>query len=59
MIYKNIANHQFNLIQNFFIIGIDHKDSFPVSKVLSKYPNQELPYLSIQDDMVINVSFFH
>ena len=51
------TNHQFNLIQQFYIIGINHKDSIPISKVLSKYPQQDLPYLSIQDDIVINHCF--
>ena len=57
MLKVSNTNHQFNLIQQFYIIGINHKDSIPISKVLSKYPQQDLPYLSIQDDIVINHCF--
>ena len=63
-----ITNHINNLIQYFYIIGIDESTIFSKElyssetnhlkpKVISKYPNIDLPYLSIPDDIIASHCF--
>lgn len=52
---KKIFQHAYNLIQNFYIIGISKKNNTLISKILSKFP-VDLPYLNIDDEIIINVS---
>ena len=47
--------HSYNLIQNFYIIGISKKNGTLISKILSRFPQVELPYLNIDDEIIINV----
>lgn len=54
--HHKIYNHTNNLIQNFYIIGIEKKFGTLVSSVLSKYPNVDIPYLNVSDEVIINVS---
>jgi len=50
-----MSEHSYNLIQNFYIIGISKKNNTLISKILSRYPNEELPYMNIDDEIIINV----
>ena len=52
---NKIYQHSYNLIQNFYIIGISKKNGTLVSKILSRFPQVELPYLNIDDEIIINV----
>ena len=54
---NKIFQHQYNLIQNFFIIGLSKKNDTLVSKILSRFPPVELPYINIDDEIIINVKF--
>ena len=55
---KKIFQHAYNLIQNFYIIGISKKNNTLISKILSKFP-ADLPYLNIDDEIIINVSIIN
>lgn len=58
--------HKYNLFQQFFIIGINHKilhllnkrnykeipEEILGPKILSKYPNGDLPYITISDSII-------
>ena len=55
---KKIFQHAYNLIQNFYIIGISKKNKTLISKILSKFP-ADLPYLNIDDEIIINVSIIN
>ena len=53
---NQIIEHENHLIQQFLIIGIQEvKDGTIKSGILSKYPNQEILYLNIPDEIIINV----
>ena len=52
---NTIFQHQYNLIQNFYIIGLTKKNDTLVSKILSRFPQVELPYINIDDEIIINV----
>ena len=52
---NKIHQHSYNLIQQFFIIGIGKKNNTLISKILSRFPQVELPYINIDDEMIINV----
>ena len=68
---NNISTHKYNLYQQFLIIGIDPKIMFNINeldlknipeplnlpKVISKYPNINLPYLNIPDTIVASHCF--
>ena len=53
---EKIFLHEFNLIQNFYFIGISKKNNTLISKILSRFPQVNLPYLNIDDEIIINVS---
>jgi len=53
---NQLIEHENHLIQQFFIIGIEEvKDGTIKGGILSKYPNQEISYLNIPDEIIINV----
>ena len=52
---QKILQHIHNLVQTFYIIGLDRKNDTLTSSILSKYP-EKLPYLNISDEVIINVS---
>ena len=52
---NKIYQHSYNLIQNFYIIGITKKNNTLVSKILSRFPQVELPYMNVDDEIIINV----
>ena len=68
---NNISTHKYNLYQQFLVIGIDPKIMFNINeldlknipeplnlpKVISKYPNINLPYLNIPDTIVASHCF--
>lgn len=53
---QKIYQHTYNLIQNFYIIGLDKKNDTLISSILSRYPSADIPYLKISDEVIINVS---
>ncbi len=53
---QKIYEHYYNLIQNFYIIGLDRKNDTLISSILSRYPLVDLPYIQISDELIINVS---
>ena len=53
---QKIFQHAYNLVQNFYIIGLDRKNDTLISSILSRYPNVEIPYIKISDEVIINVS---
>jgi hypothetical protein len=57
-IEQMISQHAYNLIQNFYIIGIERKNDTLVSSILSRYPLVDIPYIKISDEVIINVSEF-
>ena len=57
-IEQKISQHAYNLIQNFYIIGIERKNDTLVSSILSRYPLVDIPYIKISDEVIINVSKF-
>ena len=72
MIIKNIIyNHKYNLYQQFLVVGIDPKimynindyditslqEPYSTPKIISKYPNMNLPYLNIPDIIVSSHCF--
>ena len=50
-----IQLHSFNLVQNFYIIGLDRKNDELISSILSRYPLVDLPYVNVSDEVIINV----
>ena len=68
---EDILLHKYNLFQQFFVVGIDPKivhllnsvdfKSIPQTlvgpKIITKYPNINLPYLNIPDSAIISHSF--
>ena len=52
----NFNLHEFNLIQCFYIIGLDYKNDFIQSKIISKFP-YKIPYFFIDDEILINHVF--
>jgi hypothetical protein len=53
---NQIIEHENHLIQQFLIIGIQEvKDGTIKAGILRKYPNQEILYLNIPDEIIINV----
>lgn len=53
---KKIFQHSYNLVQNFYIIGLERKNDTLISSILSRYPNVDIPYIKISDEVIINVS---
>lgn len=53
---QKIYQHAYNLIQSFYIIGIERKNDTLVSSILSRYPSIDIPYIKISDEVIINVS---
>lgn len=53
---QKIYEHSYNLVQNFYIIGLDRKNDTLISSILSRYPIVDLPYIQISDEVIINVS---
>ena len=63
--------HKYNLFQQFFVVGFDPKIMFNINKmdlkslpnellvpkIISKYPNQNLPYINIPDSIVASHCF--
>lgn len=59
---ENIQQHEYNIFQYFYLIGVRVSKTKPfpdniTSEVISKYPNVKLPYLTIPDDVIINVRY--
>ena len=68
---EDISLHKYNLFQQFFVIGIDPKivhllkqvefKSIPLTlmspKIITKYPNVNLPYLNIPDSAIVSHCF--
>ena len=68
---NDISSHKYNLYQQFFVIGIDQKIMFNINdldlknipeplnipKVISKYPNINLPYLEVPDTIIASHCF--
>ena len=68
---EDILLHKYNLFQQFFVIGIDTKivhllnqiefKSIPLAlmspKIITKYPNVNLPYLNIPDSAIVSHCF--
>ena len=68
---NEILNHKYNLFQQFFIVGIEPKivhlfnsfefKSIPKTligpKIITKYPNVNLPYLNIPDSIITSHCF--
>ena len=66
-----VSSHKFNLFQQFFIIGLDPKILYNINeielsslpqpflepKIISKYPNTDLPYLYIPDNIIASHCF--
>ena len=67
----SLFSHKYNLFQQFFIIGIEPKILYTIYStniktipepligpvIITKYPNYELPYINIQDSMLISHCF--
>ena len=53
---EKIYQHELNLVQNFYVIGLDRKKDTLISSILSKYPPKDLPYMSSYDEVIVNVS---
>ncbi len=68
---NDISSHKYNLYQQFFVIGIDQKIMFNINdldlknipeplnipKIISKYPNINLPYLEVPDTIIASHCF--
>ena len=68
---EDILLHKYNLFQQFFVVGIDPKivhllnqvefKSIPITlmspKIITKYPNVNLPYLNIPDSVIVSHCF--
>ena len=66
----NISSHKYNLFQQFFIIGFEPeiadllintelKNITEGPKIISKFPNIDLPYINIPDSLIISHCFPH
>jgi hypothetical protein len=55
---QKIFQHAYNLVQNFYIVGLERKNDTLISSMLSKYPKIDVPYIKISDEVIINVSEF-
>ena len=55
---QKIFQHTYNLVQNFYIIGLERKNDTLISSILSRYPNVDIPYIKISDEVIINVSLY-
>ena len=53
---EKISEHAYNLVQNFYIIGLERKNDTLISSILSRYPKVDIPYIKISDEVIINVS---
>lgn len=53
---QKIFQHAYNLVQNFYIVGLERKNDTLISSMLSKYPKIDVPYIKISDEIIINVS---
>lgn len=53
---QKIFQHAYNLVQNFYIIGLERKNDTLISSILSRYPNVDIPYIKVSDEVIINVS---
>jgi hypothetical protein len=53
---QKIYQHAYNLVQNFYIVGLERKNDTLISSIISKYPNVDIPYIKISDEIIINVS---
>jgi DNA-directed RNA polymerase subunit K/omega len=58
---NQLIEHENHLIQQFLIIGFQEiKDGIVKIGILNKYPNNEISYLNILDEIIINViKFFY
>ena len=68
---NDISSHKYNMYQQFFVISIDPKimynineldlknvpEPLSIPKVISKYPNIDLPYLIIPDNIIASHCF--
>ena len=68
---NDISSHKFNLYQQFFVIGLDPKIMYNINdldlknipeplnlpKIISKFPNCNLPYLEIPDTIIASNCF--
>ena len=68
-----ISNHKYNLYQQFFVVGIHPKimysindcdlkslpEQYSTPRIISKYPNENLPYLNIPDNIIASHCFPH
>ena len=52
---QKIYQHKYNLIQNFYIVGLERKNDSLISSVLSRYPLEDIPYIHITDEVIVNV----
>ena len=66
-----VSSHKFNLFQQFYVIGLEPKIIYNINKaelknlpkillepkIISKYPNIDLPYLCIPDYIIISHCF--
>ena len=53
---QKIYQHAYNLVQNFYIVGLERKNDTLISSIISKYPNVDIPHIKISDEIIINVS---
>ena len=51
-----IYQHSYNLVQSFYIVGLDRKNDSLFSSILSQYPHFDIPYIKIADEVIVNVS---
>ena len=51
-----IYQHAYNLVQNFYIVGLERKNDSLFSSILSRYPQVDIPYIKISDEVIVNVS---
>ena len=68
---NEIFAHKYNLFQQFFVVGFDPKIMYKIHtidlkelpnelvspKIISKYPNKDLPYINIPDSVVASHCF--
>ena len=68
---NELLAHKYNLFQQFYVVGFDPKIMYNVNKteikrlpnelllpkIISKYPNQDLPYINIPDSIVASHCF--
>ena len=53
---QKIYQHRYNLVQNFYIVGLERKNDSLISSILSRYPPEDIPYIHITDEVIVNVS---